>query len=129
MSSTFDPRDYGALCNGQSVSDAAMTSGANVISSVSGLFAPGDVGKAVWVTYPAGAVLVLSQTTITGYISPTQVSTLGTALASRSSCFCVWGADDTAAFLAAFNAAVATKKGAQILVPCAKSLISSQFYN
>jgi hypothetical protein len=63
---------FGAKGDGTRVHDGAMLAGSNILTSLSGKFAPGDVGKDISVD-GAGAVQDLI-TTIAQYISPTEVS-------------------------------------------------------
>jgi len=88
--------DYGAKCDGNCVWDASMTSGSNVLTSASGPFVAEDVGKAMCLS-GAGAAGADFYTSITGYISPTQVTTYGNASTTVSNTVLSWGTDDTAA--------------------------------
>lgn len=100
---------YGAVGDGQFVTDGAMGSGAAVLTSASGKFASTDVGKAVMVSKAGAAGVSTLVTTIASYQSATQV-TLSAANASGgavSSCVVMWATDDTAHIQAAINAALA----------------------
>jgi hypothetical protein len=125
----FNPRSYGAAVDGQQVFDAVTTPGGTHVTSASGLFVVGDVGKAIWVTVPNGAVI--PQTTIASFVSPNEVVvTSGASLSlAGSGQRCVWGTDDTAAFVSAYNAAVSPITQNTVIVPGGQSLISGRIYN
>lgn len=102
----FDVRTFGAVGDGQIVTDASITSGQNVVTSASGKFKKSDVGKAVMVknALTSGATTLVS--TITGYTSPTQVTLGANATASIASGGTVmWATDDTVPIQNCINAA------------------------
>jgi hypothetical protein len=127
---TFDPRNYGALCNGQYVADAVLVTGTNDVTSASGKFVAGDVGKTIWVQDWADPTLSnLAQTTIASYVSATHVTTTINAAHGTNSGKCYWGHDDTAAFVAAVAAAVAVGRPQTVVVPNAASIVTGRIYN
>lgn len=106
---TFDVRDYGAVGDGQVVTDGAITSGqATLTCATSKPFKPSDVGKAIMVkgALTSGATTLV--TTITGYTS-SSVVTLGANATNTiaSGGMVMWATDDTAAIQSAINAAFA----------------------
>lgn len=104
----FNIQGYGAKIDGQFVADGAMVSPTAVLTSVSGKFVAGDVGKLITVA-GAGAAGVTLYTTILSFQSTTQV-TLAAANASGGSVSAknvFWGTDDLAAINLARNAAQA----------------------
>lgn len=123
----FDVRAYGAVGDGQAASDAAITSGQNILTcGTSKPFTQADVGKVVMVkdALTSGATTLV--TTITGYTSPSTV-TLGanatTTIASGG--LVMWATDDTAAIQNTINAAFTygqTKGMAIVWIPPANGL-------
>ncbi|HUC20998.1 MAG TPA: hypothetical protein VMR98_05930, partial [Candidatus Polarisedimenticolaceae bacterium] len=101
------PEAHGALRDGKEVYDAAMNNGSAVLTSASGLFVPGDVGKAITVTTVGVIPNDSLSTTILSYQSATQVTLAAVANSTQTGRQAVWGTDDTAAIKAALNAAVA----------------------
>ena len=102
--SVYNVRAYGAAGDGKYVSDAAITSSSATLTSASGLFASGDVGKQV-IVYGAGASGAhLGNATITGYTSPTQVTISASASTTVSGAIAVWGTNDTTAIQSAITA-------------------------
>lgn len=102
----FDVRTFGAVGDGQVVTDASITNGTNVLSSPSKPFKPSDVGKAVMVkgALTSGATTLV--TTITGYTSSSTVTLGANATATLSGTGMVlWATDDTAAIQKTINAA------------------------
>jgi hypothetical protein len=105
----FAPKVYGAKGDGQYVTDGAMGSGLAVLTSASGKFTAGDVGKIIQVKGAAASGVTTLVTTIASYQSATQV-TLTASNASGgavSGALVLWATDDTAAIQAATNAAQA----------------------
>lgn len=105
----FDVRAYGAVGDGQCVSDGAITSGLNVLTCpTSKPFKVSDVGKAIMVkgALISGATTLV--TTITGYTSPSTVTLGANATATiASGGLVMWATDDTVAVQKAINAAFA----------------------
>lgn len=124
----FNVQAYGAKGDGQLVTDGAMTAASAVLTSASGRFAAGDVGKLVLVKGAGPAGVTTLVTTISAYTSATQVTLTATASTTVSSALVMWASDDTAAFQSAINAAVtwaqAHGSAARVFVPPA----SGQFY-
>jgi hypothetical protein len=120
----FSVIKYGATGNLNCVVDA-VTNGTAVVTSASGKFTPSMVGMSV-----AGkGFLTSGQTTlrakVLSYQSPTQVTLDTAATSTATGLQMVWGTDDTAAFQAAQNAAVAYGNGSpfskivQVVIPMA----------
>lgn len=92
-------------CKGdcQDVQDAVTSIGYNIVTSASGQFSNGDVGKEIYISNagPGGSVL---SSTITQYDSPTQIRIATNASVSRSNEM-MWGTNDSAGMAAALYAA------------------------
>lgn len=118
---------YGAKGDGQFVLDGAMGTGSAVLTSASGKFTSGDVGKLVMVYGAATAAVTNLVTTIASFQSATQV-TLAAANASGGSisgALVLWASDDTAHIQAAINAALAyatTYGSAKVRIPTGSGL-------
>ncbi|MFB6811259.1 SGNH/GDSL hydrolase family protein [Streptomyces sp. NPDC056387] len=117
----FDITEYGAVGDGVTVADAAMTSGSGVLTcSTSAPFAAGDVGKRIMVL-GAGASGETLNTTISSYSSATQVTLTASAGTSLSGACAMWSSDDTSAIQSAINAAgayaAAHSGSATVLIP------------
>ncbi|MCX4885848.1 hypothetical protein [Streptomyces sp. NBC_00847] len=100
---------YGAKGDAKVVADGAMASGSATLTSATAAFTAADVGKAISVKGAAATGVTTLATTITGYVSGTQV-TLAASNASGgalSGAITIWGTDDTAAIQAATDAAEA----------------------
>lgn len=107
--STFDVTDYGAVGDAKVVTDGAMSAGSAVLTSASGQFETGIVGKAIAVKGAATTGVTTLVGTVQSRQSATQV-TLSVSNASGgavSGAQVVWGTDDTAAIQAAVDAAEA----------------------
>lgn len=121
---------YGAKGDGQLVIDGAMGLGSSTLTSTSGLFASGDVGKAIQVKGAGPTGVTTLVTTIAAYNSPSSV-TLAAANASGSALTgltVLWASDDTAAIQSAINAAATYAQAhggaATVLLPAA----ANRFY-
>jgi hypothetical protein len=103
---------YNATGDGQLVTNAAMASGSTTLTSASGKFAAGDVGKTI-IVYGAGASGGILATTITAYNSTGSVTLAAANVAGTnvSGLSAIWGTDDTAALQAAISAAEALAAG------------------
>ncbi len=121
---------YSAVGDCQFISDAAMTSASAVLTSASGLFVAGDVGKVVHV---AGAGPLSTDgnlfqtglaTTIASYQSSTQVTLSTTASATVSGATASWGTDNVTAFNLAFTAA--STLGKVLFAPKGKYALNGQ---
>lgn len=110
---------------GPTTNAVSIASGTNTLTVIGAGFAPGDVGKTICV-YGAGAfvssISVNQQlvTTISGYISSTQVTLAANAVATLTSAtkMVIWGTDNTAAIQNAANSslsAVYVPKGAYLI--------------
>lgn len=121
----FNPRHYGAVGDGQIVSDGSMLSGSNVLNSASNLFGSTNaiIGAKVLVSHAGNAGVKTLITSVTGWNNHGQI-VLADANASGgnvTSCVVMWGTDDTAAFQACVNAAVAFARvfsgAARVFIP------------
>lgn len=95
----FDVRDYGAVGDGNRVSNVVANSGSATVTSVTANFTANDVGKiAVIYTDTAAGTF----TTIQSWQSPTQVTLAAAAgiTVSGTSGYMLYGTDDSAAFTA-----------------------------
>jgi hypothetical protein len=111
---------YGALGNGNITADAAMTATSATLTSASANFTSADVGKLVQVR-GAGAVVGSAttdlNTTISAYVSATQVTLATAARTTVSAAQLVYGSNDSTAIQAAITAAAATNYGTVYLPP------------
>jgi hypothetical protein len=117
----FDVTEYGALGDGHTVADAAMTSGsATLTCAMSVPFTVGDVGKRILVL-GAGASGETLAATISAYTDTGHVTLNATAGTSVSSACAMWSSDDTVAVQAAIDAAgayaAAHSGSATVLIP------------
>lgn len=87
---------------GRTVTDAVTTNNSTTITSATANFSAVDVGHHVTLSGSAAGAL---NTTITGYTSATQVTLAANATRTCSGEQVVFGTDDTAAFIAATEAA------------------------
>lgn len=112
----FNVAAYGAKGDGQILFDGAMASGSSTLTSVSGKFVAGDVGKFIYV-YGAGVSGVFASGTISTYNSATSVSlsfsnSSGGAISGEQF---GWGTDNATTLQAAVNAAEAV--GGHVYIP------------
>jgi len=122
---SFSVADYGAVGNGQTVGDGAISSGNNLLTcSTSHKFVPEDVNSLVQIK---GAGIFGSTTlsaTITSYVSSSQVHISVNASVTITSALVMWAKDDTAAFQGAIDAAVAWAQAnsfaAEVFIPASK---------
>jgi hypothetical protein len=101
----YNVEDYGAKGNGRVISSCSITSGAAALTNASAAFTSADVGKRIAVG-GAGASGVDLVTSITVFVSPTQVTlaaNAGTTLTATG--YVMLGTDNTAAIHAARDAA------------------------
>lgn len=101
----FNVFEYGAVGDGKMVSNAAITSGTASLTCSSAPFVPGDAGKPIMILKAGTSSRTLS-TTISTYVSATEVTLATPALTTVTSGVAMWATDDTAAIQAAVNAAV-----------------------
>lgn len=98
---------YGAKGDGRLVTDASMTIGSPIVNSATANFTNADVNK-VFMVKGADALGVTSLVaTVSSVQSATQATLNRSAATTVSSALAMWATDDTAAFQAAINAAVA----------------------
>lgn len=114
--------DFGAMQDNQRVTDVVVTNGSKTITSASGRFAAGDVGKAIKLSWCDDGNDLKS--TITGYTNPETVTIADFpnmptdndgVMPVLTNVTTYWGTDDTAAIQAALVAAHALG-GAEIIV-------------
>ena len=104
----FSVKTYGALGDGQYVTDGAMASGSTTFTSASASFTSADAGKAFMVKGGGASGVTTLVTTIQTVNSSTSV-TLAAANASGgaiSGKLALWATDDTASIQSAINAAI-----------------------
>src|SRR5437867_2357493 len=92
------------------VSDASMTNGSPTLSSTSAGFTTGDVGKLVKVKGAAVGGNDLTSS-ISAFVSATQVTLATSASASVSNAIAVWASDDAPAIQAAIDSLRTDKVG------------------
>lgn len=99
-------KDFGAKGDARTLTNGAITSGTAAFTSATAGFTAADVGKVISV-YGAGAAGVTLTTTISAFVSSTQVILTDAASTTVSGATFHYGTDDTAAFNAvlAFYAA------------------------
>lgn len=101
----FDVAKYGAVGDGKVTNDGATTLGSAVVTSASASFLVTDVGKSIKVKGAAADGKSDFVSTIAGYTSATTVTMAAPAAATATGAMVMWATDDTAAFIAATNAA------------------------
>lgn len=101
----FDVTKYGAKGDGQFVTDGAITTGQNVLSSPQGRFVSGDVGKHIMIKGAGNSAIFTLSATITQYNSPTSVTISTNAVTTVTNALVMWATDDTTAIQNAINAA------------------------
>jgi hypothetical protein len=115
---------YGAKGDGKVATDGAMTaSSATLTCATSVPFTAGDVGKSVMVKGAGPTGVTTLVTTISAFMDTGHVTLATTAASTVSGALVMFASDDTAAFKAAINAAVAYAQGAggaaRVFVPAA----------
>ncbi|HYD01799.1 MAG TPA: hypothetical protein VEB22_11285 [Phycisphaerales bacterium] len=128
----FPVRAYGAVGDAQLVTDGETTNASNTVRSASNPWSASDVGKIIWGV--ANSVVALPLGTITGFVNAGEitVSTLGQFNSSIVNL--VWATqDDTAAFTAAFAAAIQETTGSRfnshtILMETGGYVVSNRIY-
>lgn len=101
----FKVSDHGAVGDGMVVNDVATTSASANITSATANWTSADVGKWIMVNGgldAAGGPLI---STITAFVSATEVTLADNAARTATGLPAVWGTDDTAAINAAVTAA------------------------
>lgn len=94
-SQTLFLRDHGGVADAQTLSDGAIASGLKALTSATGLFVAGDVGKTVIVA-AAGAAGDDLRTTIAAYVSATEVTLTAAAGGTVTGATFSWGTDNKA---------------------------------
>ena len=100
--------EFGATGNGKVVADAAMTSGSATLTSATAAFVAGDVGKLCSVR-GAGAASGDLVTSISAFISATQVTLVVAAGTTVTNETAVFGTSDATSINNAITAAIANK--------------------
>lgn len=100
----YNVKAYGALGDGKTVTDGAITTGTPNLTSATAAFVAGDVGKYIKVG-GAGAAGVDLVTTIAAYVSATAVTLTANASTTVSSQEIIFGTDNTTFIQAAIQAA------------------------
>lgn len=108
----FNVADYGAVGDGQIVTDGAITSGShNLACTTSAPFKKSDEGKPILVLHAAATGITTLDTTIATYVDPGHVTLAAAAGATvASGGIVMWATDDTAAIQATINAGDAYAK-------------------
>lgn len=101
----YSVEDYGAVHDGKTVGDGAITSGLKALTSATAPFSAGDVGKIV-VVAGAGVAGAALKTTIAAYVSASQVTLTASASTTVTGKKVDWGTDDTSAIQNAINACI-----------------------
>lgn len=124
----FDVRSYLAVADGKQVTDAAITSGTNILTSATAAFISGDVGKPISVV-GAGAAGPMNNlfTTIAGFTSSTQVTLTANATNTVSAAYMAYGTDNRTPFINTDAARAATPGGVMYIPP--GSYYSSNYVN
>lgn len=102
LNGTFNLKStpFNARPDAQITSDGAMTSGSPTLTSASGPFKVSDLGKAI-IVGGAGASGSALQSTISTFISPSQVSLATSASTTTSGAGVLWGTDNRTAIQSA----------------------------
>jgi parallel beta-helix repeat protein len=111
----FNIRDYGAKGDFRTVSDGAISSGSNVLTSATANFTTSDVGKQITIN-GAGTSGARLTTTISAYTSSTQVTVVSSASTTVTGAVVRCMTDDSVGINAAIAAAAAVGGGA-VVVP------------
>jgi hypothetical protein len=101
----YNVKGFNVKGDGQTVSDGVMNGTTGVLTSASGKFVSGDVGKQILVI-GAGAAAANGNclsTTIASFQSATQVTTTAVSQAAVGAAIVVWGTDDSALLQVAAN--------------------------
>jgi hypothetical protein len=130
---TFNVIDYGDANTGKAgwTDDAAMTIGNNHVTSDRDPWTADDVGKPIYVgglTSAASPIISRAGGTITAFNSAGDITISLNAAYSLTSCYCVWGQDDAAAFIDAQAAASAAGVGNTVSVPNGKYICKSRIW-
>jgi len=111
---------YNAVADSKVVSDGVVTGGAlSTLTSASGLFSSGDVGKTIAISGCAtisGTTNLELITTIATFNSATSVGLTAPCTSSTSSAAVIWGTNNQAAFAAAL-ATLTTAGGGTLIYP------------
>ena len=117
--------DYSAVGDSQRVTDGVVTATSTTLTSATGSFASGDVGKTIFVRedYSFGAVGKVLETTIATFVSSTEITLTDAATETDTNVYVVWGTDDTTPLQNALNAL--DSDGGRLYIPTGIYLTTS----
>jgi hypothetical protein len=123
-------KEYGAKGDARKVTDAVLTNNSTTVTSATAAFTSGDVGKMIWGVEAASGVLRLSVRTIASVTNSTTivVSGVGTGIGNYSGVHLVFGTDDGAAIVAAFDAAFAAVPAKPVRMPAGGYITSRRLF-
>ncbi len=104
MGWSLTPQDFGAMGDALSFADGAVAAGSSAFGSAAATFSASDVGKTIAI-YGAGGAGAPLVTTISSFTDAHDVVLAASAVTTVSGATYTYGADDSAAFAAAINAA------------------------
>jgi hypothetical protein len=116
--------DFGAVGDGVSIADAAISSGSADLTSVSNPWVSSDVGKLVMVRGAGAGGLDLCAT-ILAYVSAGVVTLSASAATTVSGAVALFGSDSKAAIQAAVDAACSAARPGTLRVPRGTYLVSN----
>ena len=109
-----------AVADGEFLTDGAMTAGSATLNSASAPFVPGDAGKVIECGGPGTSGGLLS-TTVSAYVSASQVTLAANAATTGTGDVCQWGTDNAGVI----NSAIASlTHGGTVLLPAGYILAS-----
>lgn len=120
---------YGAKGNTRRVTDASITSNSGTITSATAGFTSADVGKTVFGIETASSLARVPVGTITTVNSSTSITVSTLATTTANNIVLVWGADDTAAIVAAGQAANAANPKGKVKIPAGGYIFSSLLFD
>jgi hypothetical protein len=110
-SGSFNVKSYGATGNAREFTDGA-SSGSNTLTSATANFTQADVGKIIWGVEAASGLARVAQGTVQTVVNATKIFVNSPSFQDGySNLFCVIGTDDTAALIAAYQAACESRTG------------------
>ncbi|HEX7159550.1 MAG TPA: hypothetical protein VF214_11085 [Edaphobacter sp.] len=110
---------YGAKGDLREMNGCSMKEGSKAVTCSANPFAAGDVGKSLYVQSAGGAGRSLIST-ITSFVSGSEVEASSVALSSVSNISVAWGTDDTAPLQSAYRALV--RNGGALYIPAGRYL-------
>jgi len=102
----FDVTKYGAKGDGQFIIDGAITSGQADLTSTSGKFVSGDVGKYVLIKGAANSTVTSLVAQIITFVNSNHVVINTNAVTTVTNALVLWATNDTVAIQTAINAAM-----------------------